>query len=76
METYTETDKLRSYSMAFSRSVFSNLLLYNDFSRLDAIIRMHDTPNDRVVTYWDYIRYMYRAIKKIIGANMFTKTSF
>lgn len=76
MKTYTETDKLRSYSMAFSRSVFSNLLLYNDFSRLDAIIRMHDTPNDGVVTYWDYIRYMYRAIKKNYRCEYVYKNEF
>ena len=62
--------------MAFSRSVFSNLLLYNDFSRLDAIIRMHDTPNDRVVTYWDYIRYMYRAIKKNYRCEYVYKNEF
>lgn len=76
MKTYTETDRLRSYSMAFSRSVFSNLLLYDDFSRLDVLIRMYDSSNCKVITYWDYIRYMYRAIRKSYRCEYVYKNEF
>lgn len=63
MPSYTEKDKLRSYSLVFSRSVFTDILLYGDFSRLDLLIERYGISK-YVHTYWDFIRFIYRTIRK------------
>lgn len=56
----TEQDKLRSYSSVFSRSVFTRLVKFKDFSSINSVCRTYDkdylTPQ---TTYGDYLKWMY-----------------
>ena len=61
---YTEIDMLRSFSLVFSRSVFKDIIEYNDFTRLNAIVEQYDIDTSSYVTYGDVIRKIYRAIRK------------
>lgn len=61
---YTEMERLRSYSSIFSRKVFSGIMEYGDFTRLDTLLARYDFPQKNVLTYLDYIRYVYRVLAK------------
>ncbi len=58
---YTQKDRLRGYSSIFSRSVFTNVLKYNDFTRFNNLINRYDI-NYNFSTYLDYIKYVYKCI--------------
>lgn len=73
---YTEIDMLRSFSLVFSRSVFKDIIDYNDFSRLDAIVEQYDIDNHSAVTYGDVIRKIYRAIRKKYCCEYVYKNEF
>ena len=47
---FTEIDMLRSFSLVFSRSVFKDIINYNDFTRLNAIVEQYD-----IVQRWHLI---------------------
>lgn len=55
-----ELDKLRSYSSVFSRSVFTRLVKFKDYSTINSVCRTYDsdylTPQ---TTYGDYLKWMY-----------------
>jgi len=57
-------DRLRSYSSAFSRCVFSDIANYADFSHLDWLISHYEEPPTDNVSYMDYLSYMYAVISK------------
>lgn len=57
-------ERLRGYSSVFSRNAFTDILLYDDFSRLDYFYHRYDSGQDRIQTYGDYLKYIYRAISK------------
>lgn len=57
-------DRLRSYSSAFSRSVFSDIVYFSDFSHLDWLISHYDETLEDNASYMDYLSYMYAAISK------------
>lgn len=59
-------DRLRSYSSAFSRSVFSSIISYSDYSRLDWLYDVYDRGNHNFdgSTYLDYMSYVYKSLVK------------
>lgn len=57
-------ERLRSYSSAFSRSVFSDIANFSDFSHLDWLITHYEEPLDANASYMDYLSYMYAAMSK------------
>lgn len=61
---YTNIERLRSYSSIFSRSVFSDIMKYDDYSRINILYNRYDTNKSCISTYFDYIQYMYRAMSK------------
>lgn len=61
---YTEIEQLRSYSSIFSRSVFSDIIEYDDYTRLNILLKRYNTPKRHFQTYLDYIKYTYHIIAK------------
>lgn len=61
---YTNTERLRSYSSIFSRSVFSDIMQYDDYSRLNIVRKRYDSPKRNFLTYFDYIRHIYKVLTK------------
>ncbi len=61
---YTRMERLRSYSSIFSRSVFSDIIEYDDYTRLNTLFNRYDSSKDRFCSYFDYIKYIYRVIAK------------
>lgn len=60
MSSNTEIDRLRSYSSVFSRSVFSRLIKFDDFSAIDRVGMAYD--EDRIsgkISYANYLDWMY-----------------
>lgn len=57
-------ERLRSYSSIFSRSVFSDIIEYDDYTRLNTIFSRYDSKKEYFSTYFDYIKYIYRIIAK------------
>ena len=62
VQTYTIMDRMRSYSSAFSRALFTDIIKYGDFSRLDAIHAKYDSKRKKEKTYISYLKYLYRQI--------------
>lgn len=56
------TDRLRSYSSAFSRNVFSDLSTFSDFSHLDWLYREYDQDMSEDNTYLDYLSHIYACL--------------
>lgn len=73
---YTEIDMLRSFSLVFSRSVFKDIIDYNDFTRLDSIVERYDIGSRSSVTYGDVIKKIYRAIRKKYCCEYVYKNEF
>lgn len=61
---YTKMERLRSYSSIFSRSVFSDIIKYDDYTRLNILLNRYDSRKEHFSTYLDYIKYIYRIIAK------------
>lgn len=55
-------DRLRSYSSAFSRNVFTSIILYSDFSQLDRLYGMYDYGGELSGTYLDYLSRLYKTL--------------
>lgn len=56
----TELDKLRSYSSVFSRSVFTRLVKFGDYSTINQVCGLYDRDNlTTETTYRDYLNLMY-----------------
>lgn len=62
VQTYTIMDRMRSYSSAFSRALFTDIIKYGDCSRLDAIHARYDAKRKKEKTYLSYLKYLYRQI--------------
>ena len=63
MSYNTDLDRLRSYSSVFSRSVFTRLIKFGDFSSINQVGRTYD--NDRIdsgTTYADYLDWIYLSL--------------
>ena len=73
---YTEIDMLRSFSLVFSRSVFKDIIDYNDFTRLDAIVEQYNIDSHSSTTYGDVIKKIYRAIRKKYCCEYVYKNEF
>ena len=61
---YVDMDRLRSYSSAFSRNVFSDILSYSDFSRLDWLYHHYDSNLYDGGSYMDYLLHVYKTLIK------------
>ena len=59
-----DMNRLRSYSSAFSRSVFSDILSYSDFSQLDWLNCRYGEKLPEGCSYLDYLSYMYRTLSR------------
>ena len=60
-----DMNMMRNYSSVFSRRVFSDIINYDDYSHLNAVINLYDIANKRKVeTYYDIMRYLYKSIAK------------
>lgn len=57
-------NRLRSYSAAFSRNVFSNILSHSDFSQLDWLYSYYDSNLLDGCSYMDYLSYIYKALTR------------
>lgn len=59
-------DRLRSYSSVFSRNVFSAIISYSDYSRLDWLYDIYDKDEHTFSgrTYLDYLSYAYKILVK------------
>lgn len=57
-------DRLRSYSSAFSRNVFSGILDHSDFSQLVWLYRHYDSNLFDDCSYMDYLSYVYKALTR------------
>ncbi|MGM9699021.1 MAG: sce7726 family protein [Prevotella sp.] len=55
-----DDDRMRSYSSAFSRNVFSAIVSYSDFSQLNWLLRKYDDNFFMENTYMDYMSYLYK----------------
>ena len=55
-----DDDRMRSYSSAFSRNVFSSIISYSDFSQLNWLIHQYDDNFYMENTYMDYMSYLYK----------------
>ena len=62
VQTYNIMDRMRSYSSAFSRALFTEIIKYGDCSRLDAIHDRYDGKRKKEKTYFSYLKYLYRQI--------------
>ena len=62
-EKNMSVDKLRSYSSAFSRSVFSSIIRFSDFTRLDWLSEQYDGQLDDC-TYLAYLSYIYKSLSR------------
>ncbi|WP_455665539.1 sce7726 family protein [Phocaeicola sp.] len=63
--TYSDKDRLRSYSSIFSSTCFSKLLNENDYSFLkEKIVRYDREKISKFETYTDYLKYTYRQLLK------------
>lgn len=56
------TDRLKSYSLAFSRRVFVDIIKYNDFKQIDWLYDKYDKCDSKIESYGDYFEYMYNAL--------------
>jgi hypothetical protein len=56
-------ERLRSYSSAFSRHAFQDILLFDDFSHLDWLYQSEPSSSG-YETYLDYLGKMYRALER------------
>lgn len=59
-----DTDMLRSYSSAFSRSVFSDILSYSDFSQLDWLYGEYGEKLKEGCSYLDFLSHIYKALSR------------
>lgn len=59
-------NKMRSYSSIFSSTYFSKLLKLNDYSFIDDKISTYDKDlvGNTIYTYNDYIKFIYKELKK------------
>lgn len=65
-------DKLRSYSSAFSRSVFFDIAEFGDFTHINWLLNQEDNINE-FSTYSDYFSYLYSWLKKGYQCEYFYK---
>lgn len=71
-------DKLRSYSSVFSRASFIKLLQHDDYSFINARIERYDIirVGKNFNTYYDYIQYIYRILRKQYRSEYIYKNTF
>ena len=71
-------NKLRSYSSVFSRSSFTKLLQNDDYSFINAKIERYDLSKvgKNINTYYDYIHYIYRVLRKQYRNEYIYKNTF
>jgi len=73
-----ELDRMRSYSSIFSSTSFSKLLKNNDYSFINDKIEFYDLNKvgDKINTYNDYIKFVYKELKKQYKNEYIYKNTF
>ena len=73
-----DLERLRSYATIFSSTSFAKLLLRNDYSFINAKIERYDFPKigKEIHTYHDYIRYIYKELRKRYRNEYVYKNTF
>lgn len=71
-------DKMRSYSSVFSSMSFHKLLQQDDYSFINSKIERYDLQKlgKNINTYYDYIKYIYREIRKQYKNEYVYKNTF
>ena len=64
--TYSNLNKMRSYSAVFSSTSFSKLLKEDDYSFLNSRLKEYDNflSNGKLTTYSDYLKFIYKELRK------------
>lgn len=64
--TYSNLNKMRSYSAVFSSTSFSKLLKDDDYSFLNSRLIEYDNSllNGKLTTYSDYLKFIYKELRK------------
>ena len=62
--SYGALDKMRSYSSVFTRKVFGDIIAFHDFSHLNWLYMTYDQHQKEIVSYFDYLIYLYKSIAK------------
>lgn len=78
-QSNTEINRMRSYSSVFSSTSFTKLMQHGDFSFIDSKINRYDKNKVQegiIVTYLDYIRFIYRELGKQYRNEYFYKNTF
>lgn len=57
-----DTNRMRSYSSAFSRGAIMDIIRFNDFEHLSWVYTNYDNGAVRANSYLDYLKLMYRAL--------------
>lgn len=57
-----DTNRMRSYSSAFSRGAIMDIIRFNDFEHLSWVYTNFDNGAVRANSYLDYLKLMYRAL--------------
>lgn len=65
-------EKLRSYSRAFSRSVFMDIIEFEDFSHVNWLLE-HDNEKNHFGSYIEFFTYLYSILKKQYRCEYFFK---
>ena len=55
-----DTNRMRSYSSAFSRRTIMDIIRFNDFEHLSWVYNNYDNGTTRANSYLDYLKLMYR----------------
>jgi len=73
-----DIERLRSYSTVFSSKSFMDLLLYDDYSFIDAKLKKYDISRigKNINSYIDYIKYIYRELRKQYRNEYLYKNTF
>ena len=57
-----DTNRMRSYSSAFSRGAIMDIIRFNDFAHLSLVYNHYDNGNIRANSYLDYLRMLYKVL--------------
>lgn len=73
-----DLERLRSYSSIFSSTSFMDLLLYDDYTFIDDKLQRYDSSliGKNINTYLDYIKYIYREMRKQYRNEYLYKNTF
>jgi len=57
-----DTNRMRSYSSAFSRGAIMDIIRFNDFAHLSWVYTQYDNGTVRANSYLDYLKLLYKSL--------------